>query len=124
MGVMEFRMLGLATAIPPTAEVTETAGVKTPSAMVRPVPNNAWTDVGESSREVKSPDVAALAHSRTHGSRNHLIPASFSADDLVESALMSRQPAGEPAYSSQRQALKLSGLALAYLTFQTFGEFL
>ncbi|KAG8886271.1 hypothetical protein FRB98_001368 [Tulasnella sp. 332] len=34
---------------------------------------------------------------------------------------MSSQPVGEAAYSSQRQALRLSGLALAYMTFQTFG---
>lgn len=29
---------------------------------------------------------------------------------------------GEPAYSSQRQALRLSGVALAVMTFQTLGS--
>lgn len=36
--VMSFATEGLAIAIPPTALVTDTAGVRMPSAMVRPVP--------------------------------------------------------------------------------------
>ena len=36
---------GLATAMPPTALVTEIAGVKTPSAMVRLVVNNIKLDI-------------------------------------------------------------------------------
>ena len=41
IGVMSDETLGFATAIPATALVTETAGVKTPSASVKLVPNNA-----------------------------------------------------------------------------------
>lgn len=36
---------------------------------------------------------------------------------------MSSTTVGEPAYSSQRHALKLSGVALAVMTFQTLGEY-
>ena len=39
MGVTSLATDGFATAIPPTALVTDTAGVKTPSASVRLVPN-------------------------------------------------------------------------------------
>lgn len=35
MGIMSFATLFFATAIPPTALVTETAGVNTPSAIVK-----------------------------------------------------------------------------------------
>jgi hypothetical protein len=37
-----FATEGFATAMPPTALVTETAGVKTPSAIVNPVPRRLW----------------------------------------------------------------------------------
>lgn len=42
--VISLETEGLATAIPPTALVTETAGVKTPSASVRLVPNRLYTN--------------------------------------------------------------------------------
>jgi hypothetical protein len=38
---------GLATAMPPTALVTETAAVRTPSAMVKLVPNSAQISMGQ-----------------------------------------------------------------------------
>lgn len=41
-GVISDPTEGLATAIPLTALVTETAGVKIPSAMVNAVPNKHW----------------------------------------------------------------------------------
>lgn len=41
MGMMSDEILGFATAIPPTALVTDTAGVKTPSANVKLVPKRA-----------------------------------------------------------------------------------
>lgn len=41
MGVISELTEGALTAIPPTAEVMETAGVKTPSAIVRAVPKSA-----------------------------------------------------------------------------------
>ena len=42
IGVTSLATDGLATAIPDTALVTETAGVKTPSASVRLVPKRLW----------------------------------------------------------------------------------
>jgi hypothetical protein len=39
MGTILLATSGLAIAIPPTADVTDTAGVNTPSAMQRAVPN-------------------------------------------------------------------------------------
>ena len=42
MGVTSLESLGLATAIPPTALVTDTAGVKIPSASVRLVPKRLY----------------------------------------------------------------------------------
>jgi hypothetical protein len=42
IGVMSALIEALATAIPPTAEVTLTAGVKTPSAKVKLVPRRHW----------------------------------------------------------------------------------
>ena len=41
---MSEETLGFATAIPATALVTDTAGVKMPSAMVKLVPNKAYSD--------------------------------------------------------------------------------
>lgn len=43
--------LGLATAMPPTALVTETAGVRMPSAMTRDVPNRAYRSMSSASKE-------------------------------------------------------------------------
>lgn len=42
IGVTSFATEGLATAMPPTALVTDTAGVKTPSASVRLVPKRLY----------------------------------------------------------------------------------
>lgn len=43
MGAISLMTLSFATAIPPTADVTETAGVKTPSAIVHAVPRSVCT---------------------------------------------------------------------------------
>jgi hypothetical protein len=42
IGMMSWTTEGFATPIPPTALVTETAGVNIPSAMVKLVPNKHW----------------------------------------------------------------------------------
>lgn len=47
IGVMSPATDGFATAIPPTALVTDTAGVKTPSAIVRLVPNKLYAGRGK-----------------------------------------------------------------------------
>ena len=53
MATMSEATSGFATAIPPTALVTETAGVNTPSANVRLVPNS---DLGVVSDGVENAD--------------------------------------------------------------------
>jgi hypothetical protein len=45
IGIVSLVTDGLATAIPPTAEVTDTAGVNMPSAIVRLVPNRHYFTV-------------------------------------------------------------------------------
>ena len=45
IGVTSLETEGFATAIPPTALVTDTAGVKTPSASVRLVPKRLYAKV-------------------------------------------------------------------------------
>jgi hypothetical protein len=66
--MISFVTEGLATAIPPTALVTETAGVKIPSAMVKPVPNKHWYTSNEVRRGEKKLQIIKLTHTR----RGHL----------------------------------------------------
>lgn len=82
MGTMSLDTSGFAMAMPPTALVTETAGVRTPSAMAREVPK------------------------RVQGRRNHLTGASFSADDLVDVA---RRAAESPVKARSSSSLDSSG---------------
>lgn len=85
MGTILLEMSGRATAMPPTAEVTDTAGVNTPSAIQRAVPNKVWD---KRARLAVKLVVQLLRRTHTHGSniqRSQLFRFSLRVEVVLDS---------------------------------------